>query len=95
MDNISDTIVHSANFGIYGSEKLFNIGNNYWGSVEKDAIIKGFYDQSINYSSPKLEYEPFLTVPKETNPAHIYSMKNGDNSTEFQDTLTIRDQFNV
>ena len=92
VDNISDTIVHSANFGIYGSEKLFNIGNNYWGSVEKDAIIKGFYDQSINYSSPKLEYEPFLTVPKETNPAHIYSMKNGDNSTEFQDTLTIRDQ---
>ena len=92
VDNISDTIVHSANFGIYGSEKLFNIGNNHWGSVTKDIITKGFYDQSINYSSPKLEYEPFLTVPKETNPAHIYSMKNGDNSTEFQDTLTIRDQ---
>ena len=92
VDNISDTIVHSANFGIYGSEKLFNIANNYWGSVTKDIITKGFYDQSINYSSPKLEYEPFLSVPKENNPAHIYSMKNGDNSTEFQDTLTIRDQ---
>jgi len=92
VDNISDTIVHSANFGIYGSEKLFNIVNNYWGSVEKEIITKGFYDQTINYSSPKLEYEPFLTAPKETNPAHVYSMKNGDNSTEFQDTITIRDQ---
>ena len=92
VDNISDTIVHSANFGIYGSEKLFNIVNNYWESVEKEIITKGFYDQTINYSSPKLEYEPFLTIPKETNPAHVYSMKNGDNSTEFQDTLTIRDQ---
>jgi hypothetical protein len=42
VDNISDTIVHSANFGIYGSEKLFNIGNNHWGSVTKDIITKGF-----------------------------------------------------
>ena len=92
MDNISDTIVHSANFGIYGSEKLFNIGNNYWGSVEKDKITKGFYDQTINYSSPKLEFDPFLTVPKESNPAHVYSMKNGENSIEFQDTITIKDQ---
>ena len=92
VDNISDTIVHSANFGIYGSEKLFNINNNYWGSVEKDKITKGFYDQTINYSSPKLEFDPFLTVPKESNPAHVYSMKNGDNSTEFQDTITIKDQ---
>ena len=92
VDNISDTIVHSANFGIYGSEKLFNINNNYWGSVEKDKITKGFYDQTMNYSSPKLEFDPFLTVPKESNPAHVYSMKNGDNSTEFQDTITIKDQ---
>jgi len=92
VDNISDTIVHSANFGIYGSEKTVNVNNNYWGSVAKDIITRGFYDQTLNYSSPKLEYEPFLTLPKETNPAHIYSMKNGDNSTEFQDTLTIRDQ---
>ncbi len=92
VDNISDTIVHSANFGIYGSEKLFNIANNYWGSVAKDLITKGFYDQTINYSSPKLEYEPFLNVPKEANPAHVYSIKNGENSMEFQDTITIRDQ---
>lgn len=92
VDNISDTIVHTANFGIYGSEKLFNIGNNYWGSVEKDKITKGFYDQTINYTSPKLEYDPFLTAPKESNPAHVYSMKNGENSTEFQDTITIKDQ---
>jgi len=92
IDNISDTIVHAANFGIYGSEKSFSINNNYWGSVAKDKITKAFYDQTINYSSPKLEYEPFLSTPKESNPAHVYSMKNGDNSTEFQDSIVIRDQ---
>ena len=92
IDNISDTIVHSANFGIYGSEKIFKVGNNYWGSVEKDKISRGFYDQSINYSSPKLEFEPFLSLPKESNPAHVYSIKNGENSNEFQDTITIKDQ---
>jgi len=92
VDNISDTIVHSANFGIYGSEKIFKINNNHWGSVEKEKIAKGFYDQSINYSSPKLEFEPFLSLPKETNPAHVYSMKDGESSIEFQDTITIKDQ---
>ena len=92
IDNISDTIVHSANFGIYGSEKIFKVGNNYWGSVEKDKISRGFYDQSINYSSPKLEFEPFLSLPKELNSAHVYSIKNGENSNEFQDTITIKDQ---
>lgn len=92
IDNISDTIVHGANFGIYGSEKLYNLNNNYWGSTEKDKITKGFYDQSINYSSPKLEFEPFLSLPKEANPAHVYSMKNGENATEFQDSITIKDQ---
>jgi len=33
-----------------------------------------------------------LSTPKESNPAHVYSMKNGDNSTEFQDSIVIRDQ---
>ena len=92
IDNITDTIVHTANFGIYGSEKIFKINNNYWGSVEKEKIAKGFYDQSINYSSPKLEFDPFLSLPKEANPAHVYSMKNGENATEFQDSITIKDQ---
>jgi hypothetical protein len=27
IDNISDTIVHTANFGIYGTEKTFNLKN--------------------------------------------------------------------
>jgi Domain of unknown function (DUF6089) len=92
IDNITDTIVHTANFGIYGSEKIFKINNNHWGSVEKEKIAKGFYDQSINYSSPKLEFDPFLSLPKEANPAHVYSMKNGENATEFQDSITIKDQ---
>ena len=92
IDNISDTIVHSANFGIYGSEKIYKINNNYWGSTEKEKITKGFYDQSINYSSPKLEFEPFLSLPKDSNPLHVYSIKNGENSVEFQDTVTIKDQ---
>ena len=92
IDNISDTIVHGANFGIYGSEKLYNLNNNYWGSTEKDKITKGFYDQSINYSSPKLEFEPFLSLPKESNPMHVYSMKNGESSIELQDSITIKDQ---
>jgi hypothetical protein len=92
IDNITDTIVHTANFGIYGSEKFFKVNNNYWGSVEREKINKGVYDQNINYSSPKLEFDPFLTVPKESIPAHVYSMKNGETATEFQDTITIKDQ---
>ena len=92
IDNIADTVVHAANFGIYGSEKIFKISNNFWGSIEKEKITKGFYDQSINYSSPKLEYETFLSLPKESNPLHVYSMKDGENSIEFQDTITIKDQ---
>ena len=92
IDNIADTVVHAANFGIYGSEKIFKISNNFWGSIEKEKITIGFYDQSINYSSPKLEYETFLSLPKESNPLHVYSMKDGENSIEFQDTITIKDQ---
>lgn len=92
IDNISDTIVHAANFGIYGTEKTFKSSNNYWGSVIKENIEKGIYDQNLNYSSPKLEYNPFLQTPAESNPMHVFSIKNGESNTEFEDTLTIKTQ---
>jgi len=92
IDNISDTIVHAANFGIYGTEKTYKLNNNYWGAVVKEDIEKGIYDQNLNYSSPKLEYNPFLQTPAESNPLHVYSVKNGETNTEFQDTLTIKTQ---
>ena len=40
----------------------------------------------------RIRFEPFLSLPKESNPAHVYSIKNGENSNEFQDTITIKDQ---
>jgi len=92
IDNISDTIVHAANFGIYGTEKIYKLSNNYWGSVVKENIEKGIYDQNLNYSSPKLEYNPFLQTPAESNPMHVFSIKNGESNTEFEDTLTIKTQ---
>ena len=92
IDNISDTIVHSANFGIYGTEKTFNLNNNFWGTTINDNITKGFYDQNLNYSSPKIEFEPYLQKPNEQNPVHVYSIKNGENNTEFQDSITIKNQ---
>ena len=91
IDNIADTIVHAANFGIYGSEKIFKVNNNFWGTVDKEKLAKSIYDQTINYSSPKLELDPFLTTPKETNPLHFYSMKNGETGLEFQDSVIIKD----
>jgi len=92
IDNISDTIVHSANFGIYGTEKTFGLKNNFWGSVKNENITKGFYDQNLNYSSPKIEFEPFLQTPNESNPIHVYSIKNGETQDEFQDSITIKNQ---
>ena len=88
VDNITDTIVHTANFGIYGTDKFFYIKKNYFGSIKKDQILKGIYDQTINYNAPKVEFEPFLTIPNALNPAHIYSINNLDN-TILADTLKI------
>ena len=92
IDNIVDTIVHVANFGVYGTEKTFSLNNNYWGSVVKDNISKGFYDQSLNYSSPKIEFEPFLQTPSESNLTHVFSIKNGETNTEIEDSVTIKNQ---
>lgn len=90
VDNIADTIVHAANFGIYGTEKTFGFKNNYLGAENKQQILKGIYDQTINYNVPKLDFEPFLTKPNETNPTHIYSITNLD-KTILPDTLNSKD----
>ncbi len=80
VDNIADTIVHAANFGIYGTEKTIGLKNNYLGSDNKQQILKGIYDQTINYNVPKVEFEPYLVKPNELNPTHIYSVNKIDNS---------------
>lgn len=88
VDNISDTIVHTANFGVYGTEKIIGFKNNYLGAENKQDVLKSIYDRSINYNVPKVEFEPFLTKPNESNPTHIYSINNLDNSN-IGDTLVI------
>jgi hypothetical protein len=87
IDNIADTIVHAANFGIYGTEKTIGLKNNYLGA-NKQQVLKGIYDQVINYNVPKIEFEPFLTKPNELNPAHIYAINNLNN-TVLSDTIII------
>jgi hypothetical protein len=88
IDNITDTVVHAANFGVYGTDKTISLKNNYLGSTNKELIVKSIYDQTINYNAPKVEFDPFLTMPNESNPTHIYSINKLDNSLLF-DTLKI------
>ena len=90
VDNNADTIVHAANFGVYGTGKTVGLKNNYFGSENKQQIIKGIYDQAINYNVPKVDFEPFLTKPNEYNPTHIYAISNLD-KTILQDTLNSKD----
>ena len=90
VDNITDTIVHLANFGVYGTDKTINFKNNYLGSSNKDVIQKSIYEQSLNYNAPKVEFEPFLSIPSEINPSHVYEINNLDNSY-LQDTIIIND----
>ena len=90
VDNIADTIVHAANFGVYGTEKTIGLKNNYLGSDNKQQILKGIYDEAINYNVPKVEFDPFLNKPNETNPTHIYSINNIDNAILI-DTLKMMD----
>ena len=90
VDNITDTIVHLANFGVYGTDKTIDFKNNYLGSSNKDVIQKSIYDQTLNYNAPKVEFEPFLSIPSEINPSHVYEINNLDNSY-LQDTIIIND----
>ena len=89
MDNLSDTIVHLANLGLYGTEKNFIVKGNYWGGITVDKISKGFYDQNINYTSPKADFEPWINEPNNIVPTHIFSLKNAETNNEFPDTLIV------
>ncbi len=90
VDNITDTVVHLANFGVYGTDNTIDFKNNYLGSSNKVVIQKGIYDQTLNYNAPKVEFEPFLSTPSEKNPAHVFEINNIDNSF-LQDTIIIKD----
>lgn len=90
VDNITDTVVHLANFGVYGTDKIIDFKNNYLGSANKAVIQKSIYDQTLNYNAPKVEFEPFLSTPSEKNPAHVFEINNLDN-TYLQDTIIIKD----
>jgi hypothetical protein len=90
VDNITDTVVHLANFGVYGTDKTIDFKNNYLGSTNKATIQKSIYDQTLNYNAPKVEFEPYLSTPSENNPSHIYEINNLDNSY-LQDTIIIKD----
>ena len=87
VDNITDTIIHAANFGVYGTEKSIDFENNYLGST-KQQVLEGIYDQSINYNAPKVDFDPFLILPKATVPAHIYAVSSLDNKI-ISDTVKI------
>jgi len=93
IDNLSDTIVHVANFGVYGTDKTIDLSNNYWGATNKAAVFKGLYDQTLNYNSPKIIVEPFLSAPDAKAPTHIFSILNGENDTEIPDTVVVKESF--
>lgn len=88
MDILTDTIVHSANMGLYGTEKMIIFKNNYWGDNNKYKIYEGIYDQEKNYALPKVTLEPFLNLPLNNINAHVYKIFNGRNNTEIQDTIS-------
>ena len=90
VDYITDTIVHLANFGVYGTDKTIDFKNNYLGSTNKALIQKSIYDQTLNYNAPKVEFEPFLSTPSENNPSHVYEINNLDNSY-LEDSIIIKD----
>ena len=90
VDNITDTVVHMANFGVYGTDKTIDFKNNFLGSSNKAVIQKSIYDQTLNYNAPKVEFEPFLSTPSENNPSHVFEINNLDNSY-LQDTIIIKD----
>ena len=48
VDILTDTIVHLANLGIYGTEKSIIFKNNYWGDNNKYKSYDGIYDQEKN-----------------------------------------------
>jgi hypothetical protein len=90
IDNITDTVVHAAHFGIYGTDKSFPLKKNYLGNSVIEKIKKSIYDQTLNYNAPKIDFEPFLNQPNGVNPTHVYKVSNLDD-TELVDTIIIKD----
>ncbi len=93
IDNLSDTVVHIANFGVYGTDKTFDLANNYWGSNTKPGIQKGLYDQTLNYNSPKINFEPYLSAPDAKAPSHVFSILNGETDQEIPDSIVLKESF--
>lgn len=93
IDNLSDTIVHVANFGVYGTDKTFDLSNNFWGTTIKERAFKGIYDQTLNYNSPKINIEPFLNAPDAKTPGHVFSVLNGETDVEIPDTIDVKESF--
>jgi len=79
MDIITDTIVQAANFGIYGTDKNFSAKGNFWGSTNKEAIYTAIYDQSKNYSLPRVDVDPILRSPGKDLSTHIYEVSDAKN----------------
>jgi hypothetical protein len=90
IDNNTDTVAHAANFGIYGSDKTFNLANNYLGANTKLEIAKTIHDQVLNYNAPQLLVEPFLTAPPAAAPTHVYAVQTLDNKP-LPDSLIVTD----
>lgn len=90
VDNLTDTIVHAANFGVYGTDKSFPLKKNYFGTSSIEKIKKSLYDQTLNYNAPKIDFEPFLNQPNGVNPTHVFKVSNLDD-TELVDTIIIKE----
>lgn len=74
-DNNADTVLHAANIGLYGSFDSLPVPGNYWGAVTERDIRKGIYDYTVNYTSPKLIVNNFLTEPSDSVPPHVYKIE--------------------
>ena len=85
VDILTDTIVHLANIGLYGTEKMIILKNNFFGDNNKYKVYDGIYDQEKNYSLPKIILEPFLNLPLNSIDAHIYKIFNGINGLEINE----------
>ena len=88
VDILTDTIVHLANIGIYGTEKSIIFKNNYWGDNNKYKVYDGIYDQEKNYSLPKIILEPFLNLPLNNTYSHIYKIFNSTTKAEILDSIS-------
>ncbi len=93
IDNNTDTVAHAANFGIYGSDKTFNLTSNYLGASSKVDIAKTIHDQALNYNAPRLIVEPFLSTPPANAPTHIYALTTLDNKP-ISDSIKITESLN-